>query len=271
MNKQMNRRNELVRIIKEKNGATVKDLAEVFSVSVMTIRRDLEALEQSNLIINVHGAAIYNPSGNVSPLDSGYHLTSAKTSMEEAKTKIGVLAASLISNDDIILIDTGSTTEKLALAMDSSLKATVLCYNLNIMNILASKQNILPGQPSHTPKNLNLIFAGGFYHPNTQMVESPQGISLIKATRASRVFVSAAGIHQRLGITCANHYETLTKQAILNSAAQRILLADSSKFDQIKSSYFAAITDFDIIITDGGINSQWKQRIEALGIRLLLA
>ncbi len=144
----------------------------------------------------------------------------------------------------------------LAQNIDDNLEATILCYNSNIFNSLAMKEN------------LSLLFSGGRYHPKTQMVESAEGISLITSMRFTKAFVSAAGVHSNLGVTCAYPYEVPTKKAILQSSVQKILILDSSKFDKVKPAYFADLQDFDIIVTDVSIPEDWKQEIEEMKIKL---
>lgn len=259
MNKKLQRTNKIINILKEKNGATVKELALTLGVSEMTIRRDLEILKSNNIINIVYGAAIYNPSNSIEKLESFYNIENELIKHENEKIKIGRAAASLINKDDIIIIDTGTTTEKLAEFIDNNKNISVLIYNTNILMALSKK------------KNIKLIFSGGYFHPNTMMFESPEGISLIEKTRATKVFVSAAGVHENLGITCSNNYEVLTKQAIIKSSLEKILLIDSQKFGIVKSSYFAEITDFDTIITDNGITEEWQNKIHELGIKLIIA
>lgn len=256
MSKKTDRINRLVEIIRSKNGASVKELAKLLDVSEMTIRRDLAILEKDNIINNVYGAAIYNPAIKQASLGFSYELTDAQTTQDREKQKIGAFAASLIDSNDIIVIDTGSTTEMLAQSIDDQLKVTILCYNANILNSLRSKEN------------LSLIFSGGKFHPKTQMVESTEGNALINSMRFTKAFVSAAGVHNNLGVTCAYHYEISTKKVIMQSSVQKILLIDSSKFNQVKPAYFADITDFDVIITDSAIPMDWKAEIEALNIQL---
>ena len=255
----MQRTNKIIDILKERNGATVKELASILNVSEMTIRRDLEVLKSNNIINNVYGAAIYNPSNNIEKLGSFYDINNEIIKQENQKILIGKTAASLIEEDDIIIIDTGTTTEKLANSISSDLKISALIFNTNILNELIQK------------KNINLIFSGGYFHPTTQMFESPEGISLITKTRATKVFVSAAGVHESLGVTCSNNYEVLTKQAIINSSIEKILLVDSSKFGTVKSSYFADLENFDTIITDDGISDEWKEIIHSKNIKLIIA
>lgn len=259
MSKKLQRANKIIEILKQKNGASVKELASILGVSEMTIRRDLNILKSNNIVNNVYGATIYNPLNNIQKLANPYNITEEVVKNENNKSKIGEIAAKLIEPDDIIIIDTGTTTEKLAQSISDDIKLTALLYNINILAALKVKPNI------------NLIFSGGYFHPNTQMFESPEGISLIENTRATKVFVSAAGIHQQLGVTCSNNYEVSTKRAIIRSSLEKILLVDSQKFGIVKSSYFADLNEFDTIITDSGISEEWINYINNLKIRLIIA
>lgn len=258
MSKKYERINDLVKILKDSNGASVKELAVRFNVSEMTIRRDLTLLTDQNIIKNQYGAFYYiSDSAKTSDsLDDNYALGYAVSSHIEEKRRIGLFAASLVQENDILIIDTGSTTECLAREIALDTKATALCYNRNILNHLVDKPNV------------SIIFAGGYYHANTEMFESMEGLSLIGHTRANKVFISAAGLHETLGVTCANNYEVATKQAIFKSGIEKILLIDSSKFSIVKSSYFANIEDFDVIITDHGIRPDWIELIESKNITL---
>lgn len=259
MSKKLDRLNNLITILKTKNGASVKELSNILGVSEMTIRRDLKILNGNNIANKVYGATIYNPNNNIEKLESGYNIESECIKHEKEKILIGRAAASLINSNDVIIIDTGTTTVQLAESINPELKITALIYSTNILNTLSNK------------KNISLIFAGGYYHSNTNMFESAEGISLISRTRASKVFISAAGIHDTLGVTCSNSYEILTKQAAMNSSVEKILLADSQKFGVVKSSYFADLADFNTIITDKNISHEWVNIIKSRNIKLIIA
>ena len=100
------------------------------------------------------------------------------------------------------------------------------------------------------------------------MFESSENITLIKNIRATKVFASAAGVHETMGVTCMNNYELEIKQAIIQSGAEKILLADSSKFGVIKPCFITDIDIFDRIITDTNISEEWIQLIRDKGIHL---
>jgi DeoR family deoxyribose operon repressor len=172
--------------------------------------------------------------------------------------RIGECAVQLIETDDIVIFDTGSTTEFIARLLPEKLKCTVLCYNVNILVEV------------HKKANCNVIFTGGFYHDNTMMFESPEGVALIKRNRANKAFISATGINDRLGITCENEYELDTRQAIIQSSMTRILVADSSKFDKVRSTHFASLEDIDVLVTDEGIPDKYRQLVPQLGIDLYI-
>lgn len=258
MSKKNDRLNRLIDIIKSKNGASIKELATLLDVSEMTIRRDLTILGDNSIVNNVYGAAIYNPENKLDHFEFSYEVTSEQIKQDREKSKIGAYAASLIMPNDIVVIDTGTTTEMLATHIPDDLNATVLCYNANILNSLRNKEN------------LTLLFSGGRYHPKTQMVEGQEGISLINSIRFNKAFISAAGIHKSLGATCVYHYEIPAKKAIMQSSLEKILLLDSYKFGQVKPAFFANLEDFDMIITDNSLSDEWKKEIDDLHIKLII-
>jgi len=258
LKKKEERVHQIVQTLKRRKGATIKELATLFDVSDMTIRRDMEVLKSQGIILDIHGAAVYNPQSSFHLEDDGYSLEQATTARVKEKDSIGAYAASLIEDDECVIIDNGSTTEYLASHIDNNVKATIFSCNLNILNKLSNKPNLM------------LILGGGYFHPDTAMFESPESLTLIRRTRATKVFVSAAGVHETLGVTCASSYEQETKQAILESAAERILVTDSSKFGVVTTCFIAELEEFHKVITDQDLTEEWQKRIKDLGIELVM-
>jgi DeoR family deoxyribose operon repressor len=93
------------------------------------------------------------------------------------------------------------------------------------------------------------------------VLESNEGLQLLKQNRANKTFITASGVNFELGVTCSNFFERTTKQTALNSASVRILVADSSKFGVVRTGHYADVEDFDIIITDTGVQ---EAQIESL-------
>lgn len=260
-NKRELRLQKILGFLKTNSGASIRELAVAMDVSEITIRRDLYELRDQKLIHYISGVAIYNSPHETGddPIKRPYKLCAEKQVNFDKKAKIGRLATTLLQPGDNIIIDTGSTTEQFAQQIPADLPMTALCYNVNIMNELIQRPEI------------KLLSAGGIYHRNTQMFESPEGLELINRTRASKVFLSAAGISNQLGITCVNQYEVPVKKAIIKASLSRILLIDSSKFDVIRPAFFAQLSEVDTIVTDDGIPPHWIDLFQERKIRLHIA
>ncbi|MGL5435178.1 MAG: DeoR/GlpR family DNA-binding transcription regulator [Lachnospiraceae bacterium] len=228
---------------------SIKELAERFDVSEMTIRRDLDYLKENRLLYEQNQTKNQNEE---------YIYFEEQIKYLDKKRRIAQFAAGLIEAEDILILDSGTTTGELSRCIPEEYPLTVLCYNFHILSQLYNQDN------------LTLIFAGGHYHKRDLMFESREGVELIKRTRASKMFVSAFGIHEKLGITCAYPYETATKRAAIDSALTKILVADSSKFGQVRPGYFAQLSEMDVIITDTELTNEWREQITSQGIVLHL-
>lgn len=232
----------------------IQDLAELFDVSEMTIRRDAKLLANDNIAKIENGMLISSnilPNSNIS-----YELYKQSQIQLEAKKRIGKFAASLIREKEVVIFDTGTTTEQITAQLPPSIDIVAVCFNLNNL-INLSRYN-----------KITIELAGGHYYRNTQLFVSSQGIDYIRQIRANKVFLSMAGAHKELGITCANRYEVSLKKAIINSAIEKILVADSTKFGTVNLAYFCNFSDIDVIITDDNLSDDWREFIESKGIKL---
>lgn len=251
-----NRINYLLSRLSIDGFVSIKELSKKLEVSEMTIRRDLRELSKGNTVTLIPGGAILKRNPPMEIDEEKYLIQTAESLMLEEKIKISRKAASLVDPNDVIIIDTGSTTENLPKFIRENMPLTVICYALNILfNVYENK-------------NWKLVFPGGYFHNNTLMFESQEGIEIIKKIRANKAFISAAGVSEKLGVTCATAYEKETKRTVIESSDVKILLVDSTKFGKIKISHFADLTDFDIIITDTGISKEFVEIIKNIGIKL---
>jgi DeoR family deoxyribose operon repressor len=170
--------------------------------------------------------------------------------------RIGRKAATLVESGDVVIIDSGSTTEWLARSIPADLPVTILCFALNIL--VAASQG-----PSRT-----VVFAGGSLRHDTLVFESPEGVSLVRRYRANKAFLSTGGADVGLGLTCADSAEAELKKAAVASSQTRILLTDSRKFGTVKPVWFADLKDLDAIITDPGVSLEYVEILRDLGIAL---
>jgi DeoR family deoxyribose operon repressor len=250
-----NRIQEIVKSLRHRSVISIKDLTKRFGVSEMTIRRDLNLLEKESVIELIPGGAVLKTSADE---DTKYLVAEEESVRAIEKLKIGQKAVTYIGPNETIILDIGTTTEYIAKFIRDDLPLTVLAFTVNSLFEIYKKESC------------RVILAGGYYHPETMTFASPEGIELIKRTRADRAFVSAAGIHLELGVTTVYPHELDIKKAILRSAQNRILVVDSSKFGKTKSVYFADLADFQVVITDAGIPGEYVQHLDELGVKVVI-
>jgi len=248
---------KILDLLKENKTMSVKALADIFHVSEMTIRRDLEFLKKNNAIDRSYGYATLQDIKQV-PIDNGeyYDITLEQIKHSAEKESIAKYAATLIEPQDVIIIDSGTTTYRFSKYLPRDQEFTALCYNFSILAELRKHAGI------------NIIFAGGYYYPEDQMFTSKENVEFIRSLRANKAFISASGFHENLGITCIHSHEVENKKAAIASSATKILLMDSSKFGLVRSSFFASLSDIDILITDSGISKEWRKIVIDKGIDL---
>ena len=258
MNKKEQRLSLLINHLKQNNASSVRELSNLSAVSTMTIRRDLEELHKRDIVKFMHGGAIYNPDYNDQESQPNYLLQKQKTLYKDKKLKIAKKAVTLLSSQETFMLDSGTTLYYLAQELPADLPLTAICWSLNVITELIKKPLC------------NLISLGGVYHPETQMFESMQGMELIKNTRASKVFISAGGVHPQLGVTSPFHYETETKRVAIKYSMSKILLVDSSKFGKVCTSHYGDVCDFDMVITDSSIPDEHRRFIQDAGVELVI-
>ena len=257
LSRQEKRLNRIIKMLQLANPTTVNKLSSVMDVSHMTIRRDLEMLKDRELVDIFHGGVILKES-NKRNRQHPYSLSYANKQMNQEKKHIAVKASALIKSNDTIILDTGSTMEFFARVLPDCFPITVICFTLNSL-VYVSKMD-----------QAKIIFPGGYFHENTLMFESKEGIELIKANPVKTAFISASGISMEAGVSCSNKYEYATKTEMIKYADKKILLTDSSKFNKIENTLFAEISNFDAIISDSGIPEEYIDYCGTKGIELIL-
>lgn len=258
MGRKQDRIARIVQTLQTRSAASIQELARDFGVSDITIRRDLNSLAEDNVVRFLHSGAVLNT--QVTPAsEPHYSLAEAGATRADEKARIGRAAAALVEANDVVIVDSGSTTEYVVRALAPEIPLTIVCFALNIL------------VEAHRRERCRILFAGGELHENTLMLESPEGVGLVRRFRAAKAFISAYGVSEKLGITCANPYEVEMKKAALHSSLTRILVADSSKFDQIHPAWFADLSEIQTVVTDTGLPRAWRDLLAARGITVHLA
>lgn len=232
----------------------VSDLAESLGVTQTTIRKDLNYLESQGVLQRAHGSAI-PPTQQMMDLN----LSAKKLINFEAKQKIAEKAASLIKSDDSILVASGSTISLFAEALKPKGRLNVVSISVNISAHLGD----IPG--------ITVMQVGGILYGNTLSVLGAEASKTIENLYCSKVFFGVDGIDLDYGLTCGTGEEASITQKMMQSSQTKIVLSDSSKVGQRGFARICEVGDIDILITDSGMPLETRQRIENMGVKLIIA
>ncbi len=232
----------------------VSELAESLGVTQTTIRKDLNYLEAQGVLQRAHGSAI-PPSQQMMDLN----LSAKKLINFEAKQKIAEKAASLIKSDDSILVASGSTISLFAEALKPKGRLNVVSISVNISAHLGD----IPG--------ITVMQVGGILYGNTLSVLGAEASKTIENLYCSKVFFGVDGIDLDYGLTCGTGEEASITQKMMQSSQTKIVLSDSSKVGQRGFARICEVGDIDILITDSGMPLETRQRIENMGVKLIIA
>jgi DeoR/GlpR family transcriptional regulator of sugar metabolism len=247
------RRAEIARFIVENDGADVALLAERFSVSPMTIRRDRKVLAEQNRIAPTHGGAL--PAGIL----YGELPYPQKTAINlGSKRDIARAAVALVEDNTCIMLDAGTTTLELArLLMHRSL--TVVTVDLHIALFLASSPSV------------RVVTPGGEVDPEIQAQIASSAVDFLQSVNASIAFIGSAVWDAGKGMTCSSIAKQKIKRTMLHRAARSVLLVDSSKYGLCNPWGVAPLGDFAGIFTDDGLPESARREVLAAGASLTVA
>jgi DeoR/GlpR family transcriptional regulator of sugar metabolism len=246
------RRNRLLELIRQRGFASLPALAGALEVSESTVRRDLDFLEESGVAQRTHGGVFYTgPSPKLAHFDQRQALNWDK------KRQIAVAASRLIEDNDTILLDGGSTTYELAqLLVGRPLQ--VVTNSLPVANLFTSSENA------------DLVFVGGYVHAKTGVSLGPYANQMLASLNVRRAVLSVAGINER-GCYNSNLLLVATERAMMTSAEEVIVVADSTKFGHTSLAHLCNLSEIDVLVTDHEIDATWRERLVAAEVKLVVA
>lgn len=234
------RRSAIVDEARNEGRVRVVDLAARFEVAPETIRRDLDLLEADGVVKRVHGGAI-----PVIGFD-GRETTLPEREIANAGAKRAMAEAALSyvpHQDGTIILDAGSSTGALAALL---VAPGISFNNLTIVTDSVPAAMTLSAVPQHTVHIL-----GGSVRGVTQSTVGATALETLRRLRVDVAFVGTNGISATFGLTTPDAAESAVKRAMIAAARRTVALADRSKFGHDFFISFAALSDIDVLITDG--------------------
>jgi len=248
------RRSRINELIETRERATVRELADRFGVSPVTIRGDLDALAKAGGVIRSHGGALRCEEDEDIPIDLKQTLHRAE------KMRIAEAAARLIRQGETIILDSGTTTAAIAsriggLRLES---LTVITNALNVASVLAP----LP--------NVRLIMIGGLLRHVSSSLVGPQAEQVLRGLHADRLFLGVDSLDPEIGVMTPDVLEAQLNARMIEVSQEVVAVADASKFGRRSLSVIAGVEKLHKLITDTSASREAVAALRSRGVEVLL-
>lgn len=242
---------EIFKYIEKEETADIYTLSELFRVTGKTIRQDLSKLESLGLVSRVRGGAVLKKT------NSGiFPIRERKQKHLAEKERIGVAAAQCIDDDDVVILDGGSTTLPLARQLAGK-RVIVLTNDIVIATELLNVEEV------------TLYVTGGkLRREGAFTLLGRDAEETIRKYNAHKLFLATSAFHLEQGLTVLSEEESELKKAMIRVSRKVICLVDYSKFHKLAFAPFAEIADLDMVITDDRIEPQDSEYLLEKGIKL---
>ena len=243
------RREAILKHIQTYQKGEVNYFAELYQVSEVTIRSDLNYLEKKGGVTRCYGGALLNNQfAFEQPLNDKKQLNC------DIKAKLGEYAASLIKDGDKIILDSGSTTEQIAYHLNSKHNLTIMTNGIHIAYHLANKPNV------------NVMITGGTIRENSYSLYGAGAENFLADFRFNTLFLGVDGFDIESGITTPHQREADINRKMIEAAQTIIAITDSSKFNRQSFCLIARPEQLNMLITDSGIPQDYLTKLMKLGI-----
>lgn len=249
------RRIKILDLMNRQGAADVPGLAKQFDVSMATVRRDLQLLEGRGHITRTHGGAVANYAS--AAFEPRHHEKVTEHTTE--KRAIAAVASRRVSDGEVVILDSGSTTLALARELRSKQGLTIITTDLKI----ALELSDVPG--------FDVIIVGGTVRPQLYSVVGAIAESILIDLHANHAFLGADAIDLETGVSNASISEVRVKQLAIASAEQTILIADHSKFGRVSLVKIADLREFSEVITDSRFSRKAAELYQDAGVGLTYA
>jgi DeoR/GlpR family transcriptional regulator of sugar metabolism len=244
------RRQLILDTIRSGHSAGVVELARRFSVSEMTVRRDLARLAGEGKLTRVYGGAL--PERDEPPFSQ------IATQRLAEKQRIGRAAAALVGEGATVMIDIGTTTVQLARHLRGR-KLTVITSNLAVVDELLPD----PG--------IELLVLGGVVRRNYRSLVGMLAEEALRHLAADVAFLGASGIREDLSVMDTTLVEVPIKRAMIAAAQRAVLLADAAKFEMRGSVRICGPDELDALVTDAGAGHPRVAAFADAGVEVMSA
>ena len=250
------RRRKILDLLEQKGQITVRDLVERFDVSAVTARADLDALAATGSAVRSHGGAVRQMEAS-----QDYPLRFKETLHRGEKIKIGRAAAELVRPNEVIILDSGTTTAEVArhLKARKIQPVTIITNALNIASDLLDAQGI------------SVMVIGGLMRPISCSFVGPQAENMLKEFHADRLFLAVDGFDLEIGASTPDVFEAQLNGVMMRVAKEVNVVADSSKLGRRSVSRIGPLEKVHRLITDSHAPAEFVEALRKKGVDVVVA
>ena len=242
------RQKEILKIVSRKNRVTVNELAEIFNISGVTVRQDLNYLEGEGLLKRVHGGVTFVSSDDI----SSRLLVNFEKKLEIARKEMGYA-----NEGETVLIESGSTNAILARELVKRGNVTIVTPNVFIAReCRKSNEN-------------NVVLLGGVYQKESESLIGPMVKLCIDTVNFKKAFIGIDGFTTEAGFTSRDMMRADISSYIAQKCEQVFVLTDSSKFGHTELVKLFDVEDVAFLITDEGIPDSDRDFLTHKGIQII--
>ncbi|EKS7813325.1 DeoR family transcriptional regulator [Edwardsiella piscicida] len=253
--KQKERIRRLQALLQKSDRIHLKDAARMLEVSVMTIRRDLSPDNHpQGLPLTLLGGYIVAVNAPHPPTT---HPRQNSPRHHQDDLPIAILAAGLIADGDVVFFDNGPEMPLVVSLIPEDIRFTGICCSHAVFLALRDKPQAAA------------ILCGGSYRPQNDTFYDNANPSMLDTLNPRKVFISAAGVDERHGVTWHELDDAATKRRAITHGIRRLLLARSGLFDEVAPVNIAPLSAFDVLISDCALPGEYPSYCRAAGIQVI--
>ncbi|MDR2478530.1 MAG: DeoR/GlpR family DNA-binding transcription regulator [Treponema sp.] len=238
----INRHTKILELLAQRQQIKVTDLADMLDVSQVTVRKDLDVLEERGLIRRIHGYA---------SLDGADDVGKRMAYNYAIKRRIAKAAAATVEEGETVMIESGSCCAFLAEELVQSKKdVTIVTNSAFIANFIR-----------HAP-NVKIILLGGYYQPDSQVMVGPMTSKCGEIFFSDKFFVGVDGFMPKFGFTGKDHLRVQTVTDLAERAREVIVLTEAEKFNRQGVLGMVRFDSIANVYTDEGIPSEAEAALQ---------
>lgn len=249
------RRERIIQQLRNHGSVQVNDLSTQFQVSTVTIRNDLTFLEKQGVALRAYGGAMLcEPNLQISE-----RTIADKSQLNTSvKQRIGELAASLVSDDTRLILDSGTTTLEIARHLRNRHDIVVMTNGMNVANQLLDAEGV------------ELLMTGGHLRRKSLSFYGAQADQSLQNYHFDMLFLGVDGIDLERGVSTHHEDEARLNRCMCSVAERIIVVTDSTKFHRLSLHKIIDTHRINTLITDDAIAPDHLKGLRQMGIEVLL-